>query len=55
MDTSDLMGGYTAYVTPNAVLQELATTGATQTPPTASITITLSVTVSLSFVAPQPQ
>ena len=55
MNTSDLMGGYAAYVTPNAVLQEMATTGASQTPPTASLTLTFTITLSLSPLAAPAQ
>ncbi|WP_328915598.1 MULTISPECIES: hypothetical protein [unclassified Streptomyces] len=48
MNTGDLMAGYAAYTTPNAVLQEMATTSATVAPDS-SISISISISYSLSL------
>ncbi|WP_328915595.1 MULTISPECIES: hypothetical protein [unclassified Streptomyces] len=48
MNTGDLMGGYAAYTTPNAVLQEMATTSV-KAAEESSISISISISYSLSL------
>jgi hypothetical protein len=48
MSANELMGGYAAYTTPNAVLQEMATT-AVKSSEESSISISISISYSLSL------
>ncbi|MBY6306820.1 LxmA leader domain family RiPP [Streptomyces clavuligerus] len=47
MNTEDLMGGYAAYTSPNAAVQEAATTHAEAFTPTITVTPTTEVIVSV--------
>ena len=53
MATADLMGGYAAYATPNAIVQEMATSGVSQDGNFSfSISVVLSLPWSISIVTP---
>ncbi|MEU9336329.1 hypothetical protein AB0D49_24620 [Streptomyces sp. NPDC048290] len=49
MQGTDLMGGYAAYTTPNAAVEEMATTGAAAE--AESVQTILSIVVTLATVA----
>ncbi|MBV2155827.1 hypothetical protein [Kitasatospora sp. SUK 42] len=49
MSSADLMGGYAAYTTPNAAIQELATTGVADVSAEVEVTPTVTLVI-LSLV-----